>query len=145
MLTKHFIVLDQFHIKISHLWWTTLRNKITFFLKWPSRLRVKTGYTQNIHIVGHLKHVVNITEHRTLSLSPSTHWVLEPLGCITHWLVSIVAADALELKYQANSIHNQPHHWHNIIHIRQKKKNYHSRKVKCSDTKKLKLHSAPLS
>ena len=25
-----FIVLDQFHIKISHLWWTTLRNKITF-------------------------------------------------------------------------------------------------------------------
>ena len=36
-----FIVLDQFHIKISHLWWTTLRNKITFLKKWPSRLGVK--------------------------------------------------------------------------------------------------------
>ena len=28
-----FIVLDQFHIKISHLWRTTLRNKITFLEK----------------------------------------------------------------------------------------------------------------
>ena len=36
-----FIVLDHFHIKISHLWWTTLRNLITFLKKWPSHLGVK--------------------------------------------------------------------------------------------------------
>ena len=36
-----FNVLDQFHIRILHSWWTTLENKITFWKKWPSRLRVK--------------------------------------------------------------------------------------------------------
>ena len=36
-----FIVLDQFHIRILHLWCTTLENKITFWKKWLSRLRVK--------------------------------------------------------------------------------------------------------
>ena len=28
-----FIVIDQFDIKVSHLWWTTLRNKITVLKK----------------------------------------------------------------------------------------------------------------
>ena len=26
-----FIALDQFHMKILHLWWTTLKNKVTFW------------------------------------------------------------------------------------------------------------------
>ena len=38
-----FIVLDQFHIIISHLWWTTLRNKTTFLKKWPSRFGVNAA------------------------------------------------------------------------------------------------------
>ena len=37
------IVLDQFHMKILHLWWTTLENNITFWKIWPSRLRVKSN------------------------------------------------------------------------------------------------------
>ena len=35
-----FMVLDQFHIKILHLCCTRLENKITFWKRWPSRLRV---------------------------------------------------------------------------------------------------------
>ena len=35
-----FILFHQFRIKKLHLWWTTLENKITFWKKWPSRLRV---------------------------------------------------------------------------------------------------------
>ena len=42
-----FIVLDQFHIKILHLWYTTLENKITFWKKWPSRLRVNKAGLQS--------------------------------------------------------------------------------------------------
>ena len=38
-----FIVLDQFHIEILHLYGTTLDNKITFWRKLPSFLRVKTS------------------------------------------------------------------------------------------------------
>ena len=37
-----FISFDQFHTKTLHLWWTTLANKIMFWKKWPSRLRVKS-------------------------------------------------------------------------------------------------------
>ena len=36
-----FIALDQFHIKILHIRWTASENEITFWKKWPSRLRVK--------------------------------------------------------------------------------------------------------
>ena len=36
-----FIVFDQLHIKILHLWCTTLENKIILWKKWPSRVRVK--------------------------------------------------------------------------------------------------------
>ena len=36
-----FIVLDQFHMKILHLWWTTLENKITLWKIWPGRLSMK--------------------------------------------------------------------------------------------------------
>ena len=36
-----FIVSDQFHIKILHIRWTASENEITFWKKWPSRLRVK--------------------------------------------------------------------------------------------------------
>ena len=36
-----FIGLDQFHMKILHIRWTASENEITFWKKWPSRLRVK--------------------------------------------------------------------------------------------------------
>ena len=39
MLIKHSLYC-QLHIKILHLWCTTLENKITFWKKWPSCLRV---------------------------------------------------------------------------------------------------------
>ena len=37
-----FIVLDQLHIKLLHIRWTASENEITFWKKWPSRLRVNT-------------------------------------------------------------------------------------------------------
>ena len=36
-----FNLLDQFQMKILDFCWTTFRNKITYWKKWPSRLRVK--------------------------------------------------------------------------------------------------------
>ena len=35
------IVLDMFHKKILHICWTTFGNKIVYWKKWPSSLRVK--------------------------------------------------------------------------------------------------------
>ena len=43
-----FIVLDQFQTNILHFWCTRLENKITFWKKWPSRLRVN-GKTAGIN------------------------------------------------------------------------------------------------
>ena len=39
-------------MKILHFCWTTLENKITFWKKWPSRLRVKgqQGHGYQVHI-----------------------------------------------------------------------------------------------
>ena len=37
-----FIVLNQFQTNILYFWCARLENKITFWKKWPSRLRVKT-------------------------------------------------------------------------------------------------------
>ena len=48
---KTFIVLDQYHIKISHLWWTTLQNKITFLKKWLSRLGVNQNYSVSLEMI----------------------------------------------------------------------------------------------
>ena len=38
---------DQFHMKILHLWGTTLENKKCFEKKWSSRLRVKLNYCKS--------------------------------------------------------------------------------------------------